>query len=192
MELQDTISTVPNFDATVVETFKRYPDRETCTIISLDPKVIVSDEDINTITAICSEPRVFKLFAHIPKFANGYTTDHAKGFVASAQKGWQENTKFTFLVRNPEGRIVACLDIKSNNLDDSEIGYWASELYPGVMTNSVIKLCDIARKAGYKHLHALVRLENDKSKNVVKRAGLQFAKTIVENETPYNRFEIDL
>jgi RimJ/RimL family protein N-acetyltransferase len=142
--------------------------------------------------SICNEPRVFQLFIDIPRFKDGYTREHAKGFVESAKQGWEEDSKYTFFIKNPNDEIVACLDIKSSDINNGEIGYWASERYSGVMTNAVIKLLELAKKGGFYHLHALIKSENEKSAKVVTKAGLKFIQTIEEEGNYYKRFEITL
>ncbi len=172
MAVQKSLSREPSFHYPINEKFYRYLSNETCYLTSTDDKTAISEEDIQTIVGICNEPEVFKLFGHIEKFKEGYTEEHARGFIQKAQEGWKNGEKFTFLIRNADGKIVAAADIKSNNVDDAEIGYWATAGYPGIMSNAVIALCNAAKKSGFKHLHTLVREENVKSIKVSINAGL--------------------
>ena len=61
------------------------------------------------------------------------------------------------------------MDLKSNNINLCEIGYWFSEKHPGVATNAVGALLKIAKAAGFKKLFAQTKEGNDKSVNVLVR-----------------------
>jgi RimJ/RimL family protein N-acetyltransferase len=188
----EKLSLLPDFGGKVSEFFKRYPDGERCELSSIDPSSTFTDYDVETISLICNEPLVFKLFAHLPGFKDGYTIEHALKFINNAKSNWNENKKYVFIVRNSEGKIVACTDIKSNNLEDAEVGYWASANYPGVMANAVRTLFLVAKKAGYLHLHALIRPENEKSLKVAENAGMTLSGGVEEKGRIYDRFDIDL
>jgi RimJ/RimL family protein N-acetyltransferase len=117
-----------------------------------------------------------------------YTLENAKGFIKWAKDGWQRNKWFVFLIKNPKGQIVGAIDIKSNNLNSAEIGYWVDVKTPGVMTNLVIALCEIAKDAGYKSLYGLTVLENDRSQKLLLRAGFKNEGQIEEKGKQYLKF----
>ncbi len=178
----------PNFSLSVQVSIERFPNGEKCQLFSVDASTPISDQDLEQIAQICSEERIYNLLFKDKFNGQPYTKEKAAGFIKWAQDGWQQNKWFTFLVRNPEMQIVAAIDIKSDNLADAEMGYWASESYPGVVTNATLALCDLARAAGYQQLHALVRPENERSANVVLRAQFTEADSVEEKGRPYRLF----
>lgn len=99
------------------------------------------------------------------------------------------------MVRDSQKEILAAVDIKTADLNEGEVGYWATSEKPGVMTAAVKKLSEIAKEAGYKKLYALVRFTNDKSSAVITRAGFQFIGKIKykeNNELTHDKYELEL
>ncbi len=56
------------------------------------------------------------------------------------------------------------------------------------MTNAVLKLCDIAKEAGYRCLFALATLENEKSARVLLRANFIYEGQIFRDNIAYMKF----
>jgi len=98
-------------------------NREIYTVQSVDESYKFSFQDINDIAMVCNEPHVYDfLFRHK---LNGeiYSKNGAFSFINYSWEGWRNDEKYTFTIRNPNGNIVGALDIKSNNLEEGEIGY---------------------------------------------------------------------
>ena len=118
------------------------------------------------ITNCCNEYLIFHwIFKDI--FPNGYNIEHAKNFLNWAKSGWVNNTHFVFAILSNKNEYVGSVDLKSNNLNKCEIGYWVSESHSGLATNAISNLIVIARSAGYKKLYALTKNKNKKSENVL-------------------------
>ena len=144
------------------------------------------------LTCLKFKPNVRNIFDVFLK-GRKYTDEDAKNWINISNKGWQENAIFTYLIRNDEGRVAGAIDIKSNNLDRAEIGYWADDNQPGFITNANVVLGKIAKKAGYKKLFGLVKPENDKSKKVLKRAGYNYiCNESDDNNEECERYELDV
>lgn len=111
------------------------------------------------------------------------------GFVEWATKGWKEKKYFVFLIRNSKGEIGCAVDIKSDYKDMAEVGYWASIDSPGLVTNALIKVCELAKVEGYKRLFALVMTDNTKSADVAKRAGFGEVGSEEKEGKKYKRLE---
>lgn len=106
--------------------------------------------------------------------------------------GWRQNDKFIFLLLSPSGDVAAAIDIKSRNLDNAEIGYWASKSHRGCMTNTATELLNLARAAGYRGLFGRTKKGNKDSVGVLMRVGFRFdSKESEENET-YDFYRIKL
>lgn len=65
--------------------------------------------------------------------------------------------------------IVGAVDLKSNNLKATEIGYWVSKAHRGLATNCVESLKNIAKKAGFSSLYARTKNGNEKSESVLRK-----------------------
>lgn len=164
-------------------------------LIPLDRKENISDADIKQITSICQRPKIFNLlFAELPAFkGRGYERKDAVHWVNDmGRKGWDNFSNFVYIVRDSQGQIVAGLDIKTPNLENAEVGYWADENHPGWMTNAVISLVEIARSTGFHKLFGLVRKTNSASMRVLKRAEFVEVEPSKEMKKHYKRFEIQL
>jgi RimJ/RimL family protein N-acetyltransferase len=118
-----------------------------------------------------------------------YTLNDAQGFITWAKQGWQEQTHFVFLLMQRTGSVVGAADIKSNQLQAAEIGYWLSAECPGVMTHAVIELSQIARQAGYQSLYARVKERNAQSIGVLARAGFAHCRNFTQDGELYRRYE---
>ncbi|GCE23755.1 GNAT family N-acetyltransferase [Dictyobacter kobayashii] len=170
-----TSSNIPNF----VTPFKRivlhFPDNQAYGLRSIDDSFPVTPELQQELIAICNEPLIYNRLFRARLQGQPYGLENSTYFTSWAQEGWRKNSWFVFLVLDPLGHAVAAVDIKSNNIDEAEIGYWASTQSRGIMTNTVITLCESARTAGYRRLYALVAPDNAQSSSVVRRAGFTSA-----------------
>jgi len=167
---------------------EKFPDKETYSLMSIDGGQNISEKDFETIARICNEELIYKvLFAE--KFEDKpYTLENAKDFINWAKEGWDKNDWFVFLIRDPENNIVGSVDIKSNSLESAEVGYWMSNGNPGVMTNAVRAICDIAKTAGYKSLYGLTVLNNEKSQKVLINAEFENVGEIKVKGKQYLKF----
>ena len=125
------------------------------------------------IVAICNEPEVYSWLFREVLSGLAYPPEKAMEWLSWASDGWRANNHFCFAVTDDSGAIVAACDIKSNDPDGAEIGYWASAHHRGVMTNSVDAMCQAARQAGFRSLMARVRHENSRSQAVLARVGFR-------------------
>lgn len=114
-----------------------------------------------------------------------------KKFTQIAQEGWRSNKTFIFF-RNPQNQIVACIDIKTNDIEADKIGYWRSQESPGIMTNAVLTLTGLAKNAGYKNLFRLTKVENIKSQYVLTGAGFIKDSEMKKEGRCYFKFLIKL
>jgi RimJ/RimL family protein N-acetyltransferase len=131
----------------------------------------ISSEQIERIVSICNEPQVFMtLFSE--SFPDGkYPRASAKDWISWAQNGWQDGSHFVFATIDDQGLVIAACDIKSADIQNAEIGYWASSHHRGVMTNSVSAMLDMGRRAGFLGFYANVLERNESSRRVLERIG---------------------
>lgn len=179
---------VPRFAASLRRRVLRFPTQEPCVLQALDESVAVTPKDENAIATICNEPLIYhRLFR---KMLDGqpYSLAEAQSFVRWAQQGWRDRSWFVFLLRDSTDQIIAAVDIKSADTQGAEIGYWASAASPGIMTNAVLQLCEVAREAGYRRLFALIAPDNAQSLSVVRRAGFMQTEDVTRDGTHYRQF----
>lgn len=182
----------PNFFTPFKRIVLHFPDNEPYGLRSIDGSLPITPELQQEIVAICNEPLIYNRLFRERMQGQPYNLENSKYFLSWAQEGWRTNGWFVFLVLDPLGHIVGAIDIKSNNTDDAEIGYWASSKCRGIMTNTVIALCESARTAGFRRLYAMVVPDNAQSIGVVTRAGFTSAGTQIREGHTYLRFNKDL
>jgi RimJ/RimL family protein N-acetyltransferase len=160
---------------------------------SLSSEFKVSDDQLNQIVVNANSEPIYSTLFKQRMAGNPYELKDSQRFLTWANEGWVSQTHFVFLLLAGSGEVVGALDIKSANLNESEIGYWLSQNHSGLMTNAVIEVIKIAKDAGYQKLFALIKPENMASQNVLLRAGFSvpqpFAK---EDGTPMLRTEMNL
>ncbi len=147
--------------------------------------------DIEKIVSICNQDRVYEMIFRDRLDGRKYEKADAENFIDWLVTGWQEQSYFVFLIKDEDGDIVGAVDIKSNDLDRSEIGYWADSNHSGIMTNAVGVLIQLAKKAGFKSLFATTKIDNARSQNVLLRNGF-VKKDGVDKENNGRRFLFEL
>lgn len=163
----------PNFESLIESYISNFKTGEICRMIG-GIKMTFSDEDVKDISRICSQEEVYDILFKRKLGGKPYTEENAQLFISWIKRGWKEQTHFVFIIRDSKNRIIGAIDIKSPDLESSEVGYWADKLASGFMTNALQSLEEIATRAGYKSLYAKVVAHNKKSMGVLERAG--FAK----------------
>lgn len=126
---------------------------------------------VSRLVQVCNEPRLYNRMFAERFMGRVYQEQDAWSFLNGAAKGWTENSGFKFVLFNEQGEICAAVELKTGDTDNCEIGYWASEFHRGVASNMVIKLCELAAKAGFKQLYAMIAPDNYASQKVVTNAG---------------------
>jgi len=139
----------PHFELPIQRVVARFGQGERCKLRSVDRTHQLTDEDVETVAAAANEDLIYDRLFRERLNGRPYTKDDAYQFFAWAQEKWDHNESFVFFVRNASKRIVGAIDIKSAMTDAAEIGYWASAASPGIMTNTVLALCQVAKEAGY-------------------------------------------
>ncbi len=147
---------------------------ESAQVIPLSENNPLTEENIEDIVAICNQEAVYELLFKEKLNGKEYKAYNAQSFVTWANKGWRAGSSFVFVIKDRNGKVIGAVDIKSNNPDFGEIGYWMNKDYPGYMTNAVVGLVEIACKAGYHTLVAYTKIENDRSKGVLTRSGFKY------------------
>jgi RimJ/RimL family protein N-acetyltransferase len=146
-----------------------------------------SPEVRSQIAGICNQHLVYDTLFKESMKGQPYPTSSAGDFLQRAKSGWGDNSFYVFLLVDKNSDILACIDIKSAKLDEAEIGYWSSNKRPGALTNSVIKICNAGFKLGFTRFVAYVKPDNQKSINVLSRAGF-VSNADIEQRSDYESF----
>ena len=131
-------------------------------LANMDP----TPDQLQSIVEACSSEEIYKwLFKEI--FPQGYTLQNASDFIDWAREGWQRGNFFVFAIQSSNGEIAGAIDIKNEDLDGGEIGYWIHKDHSGLASNAVAAIKNIAKQAGYKRLFAQTKANNTRSENVL-------------------------
>ncbi|HVZ40576.1 MAG TPA: GNAT family N-acetyltransferase [Candidatus Kapabacteria bacterium] len=161
-------------------------------IVPVDEEFVGGPEAIAAIVECCNQPLIYDLLFAERCAGVPYSESDAAGFLDWCRAGWREGTHFPFVLCDAGGTVAGAMDIKSAERPSAEIGYWLSADHSGVMTNAVRALAMMARHAGYRGLHALVRPENDRSHRVLQRAGFHPAGRAERGGKVYDRYALAL
>jgi RimJ/RimL family protein N-acetyltransferase len=181
-------SSPPHFPASLRRVVRRFPTEEPCILEALDENGAWTPQDETSLVTICNQPLIYQRLFRKSLGDQPYSLAQAQGFRRWAQQGWRDRSWFVFLLRDSHDQIVGAIDIKSDNTEGAEVGYWASATSPGVMTNAVLQLCEVAREAGYRRLFALIAPDNVQSLGVVSRAGFVQTEDATRDGTYYRQF----
>jgi RimJ/RimL family protein N-acetyltransferase len=143
--------------------------------------------NIERITSICNEPDVYDWLFRKPLSGKPYPEEKARQWLEWARAGWTANSHFIFAVISEAKDIAAACQIKSND-DVAEVGYWASHIHRGVMTDAVSAMCLLAANAGFRELYASTNEGNTRSEAVLSRVG--FVRVPGVRSDNRSRFEL--
>jgi RimJ/RimL family protein N-acetyltransferase len=129
-------------------------------IISRSEEVIVANHQLETLTSLCNEPAVYKIFFKDKLNGEPFSIQNAAELLETAAQGWKDQSQFFFTILDRTGLISGIIRIKSANRDLAEIGYWCSEKHRGIMSNAVRVVSELAEEAGFSALCAKVRKDN--------------------------------
>ncbi|MDC0255922.1 GNAT family N-acetyltransferase [Bacteriovoracales bacterium] len=154
---------------------------------------IDSTQDILTsIENVCNEAFIYEQLFKVRCKGEPYSIKNAEAFLDWAKEGFKKDSYYVFFILNSSQLPIGAIDIKSNDKEEAEIGYWLSSFHSGLMTNAVIELCKQAKSFGFKNLYGLCELNNLKSKSVLKRAKFADAGKIERNQKSYYKLQIKL
>ena len=125
------------------------------------------------VASICNQTLIYQMLFQQRLKGLPYTKKDASDFINWAHAGWNKKTHFVFFIIDGQHRLVGATDIKSAELDNAEIGYWADINEPGNVTNAVRVLIETANATGFSKFTAYVRVVNKKSSRVLSRAGFE-------------------
>jgi len=147
-----------------------------------------NDIFFNEIVQICNEPIIYKQLFEKLCNKKAYPITKAQEFITWAKDGFENTSHFVFIITTPKNTPVGAIDIKSNNLNSAEIGYWLSHHYSGLMTNGVYEIAKQAQANDFCQLYAMCEITNQRSKAVLERASFTNNGKCVRNSKEYFKY----
>lgn len=135
-------------------------------------EIVPTPEILESIFETCNEPHIYNWLFKESK-PQGYQRKDAADFLKWGAEGWKKNAYFLFLMVSDKEEIVGAIDIKGNEIEAGEIGYWISQRHRGLGTSAVEALKIAAKDAGFKQLYAQVKSGNASSTTILKRNGFE-------------------
>src|SRR5687768_105517 len=87
-------------------------------------QVSATPDRLAEIVRIANEPDIYSWLFNERLAGQPYPVEMAAQWLTWAADGWRDNTHFCFAVTDSTGAIAAACDIKSNNPEEAEVGYW--------------------------------------------------------------------
>ncbi|MBU4209846.1 GNAT family N-acetyltransferase [Patescibacteria group bacterium] len=159
------------FITPIKEVITNHKTNEECFLVSNENGSKFTKADLTKITQICNQPLVYNFLFKYKFKGRSYRINDAKKFIEWIVEGWTKQKWFVFFIRNSQNEIIGAIDIKSNNLELTEVGYWADYNHSGIITNATQTLIKLAKRVGYKKLYATTMPNNSRSQNVLTRNG---------------------
>jgi RimJ/RimL family protein N-acetyltransferase len=141
------------------------------TLRSLDDSYQITEKHIEEIVSACNEELIYRFLFRSGLQGKKYSENDAVEFVQWAKRGWRDGVHFVFLILDAADKIIGCIDISSDDIEQAPIGYWKTAGVKRIMPVVVKCLLDIAAAAGYKNLYAMVEPVNTRSSNLLKKSG---------------------
>lgn len=161
------------------------------TAIPFSANFHIAEDHLDQIVNSCNQKAIYDVLFREKLKGERYSRSDAESFYKWACEGWTKRTYFAFIIVNKNKEIIGAIDIKSDNPEGAEIGYWLDGNSPGFMTNTVLGLIGKAKSAGYGSLYALIKPDNAKSSAVLQRAGFSEIGQVLKKGKPFKKLVIE-
>lgn len=134
-------------------------------VITLRPLGV---EDVPAVTEACRDPEIVRWTTEIPE---GYTEEHARGWIASTAAGWKEGR--AELAITVDGAFAGAIGLVARHDWVAEIGYWIAPGFrgQGIATRALALLSRWAEDQGFARLQLTMFPGNTASTRVAEKAG---------------------
>ena len=126
--------------------------------------------DVPAVTTACRDPEIVRWTTEIPE---GYTEDHARGWIESTRSGW-ENGRAEFAITEAATDAVAgAIGLFKREEWIAEIGYWVAASFRGhgVATRALGLVADWGHSLGFVRVQLMMLPGNDASARVAAKCG---------------------
>lgn len=148
---------------------KEFPRIETERLILSQLK----EEDIPSVTKYLQNKIFSDLTSNIPY---PYTREHAEFWLKISKEAFDENTGYTFAVRNKEEQIIGAVGLHDRDDDKAELGYWMGKSFwnKGYITEAALGLIDFGfRELEINKIYATYFLHNPASGRIMEKIGME-------------------
>lgn len=148
---------------------KEFPRIETERLILSQLK----EEDIPSVTKYLQNKIFSDFTSNIPY---PYTREHAEFWLKISKEAFDENTGYTFAVRNKEEQIIGAVGLHDRDDDKAELGYWMGKSFwnKGYITEAAVALIDFGfRELEINKIYATYFLHNPASGRIMEKIGME-------------------
>lgn len=133
----------------------------------------LQEEDIPFVTEYLQDKIFSDLTSNIPY---PYTREHAEFWLEMSRKSFEDNTGYTFAVRNKEGNILGAIGLHDRDDDKAELGYWMGKPFwnKGYITEAASALIDFGfKELQLNKIYATYFLHNPASGRIMEKIGME-------------------
>lgn len=133
----------------------------------------LEEKDIPFVTEYLQDKIFSDLTSNIP---HPYTTEHAEFWLKISQDSFEDNTGFTFAIRNKEGQIMGAIGLHDRGDDKAELGYWMGKPFwnKGYVTEAAAALIDFGfKELQINKIYATYFLHNPASGRIMEKIGME-------------------
>lgn len=148
---------------------KEFPAIETERLILSQLK----EEDFPFVTEYLQDKIFSDVTSNIPY---PYTGEHAKSWMKMSRESFENNTGYTFAVRNKEGQILGAIGLHDRDDDKAELGYWMGKPFwnKGYITEAATALIDFGfNELQINKIYATYFLDNPASGRIMEKTGME-------------------
>ncbi|MGN7756225.1 GNAT family N-acetyltransferase [Chryseobacterium sp. 22532] len=148
---------------------KEFPVIETERLILSQLK----EEDLPFVTEYLQDKIFSDVTSNIPY---PYTGEHAKFWMKMSRESFENNTGYTFAVRNKEGQILGAIGLHDRDDDKAELGYWMGKPFwnKGYITEAATALIDFGfNELQINKIYATYFLDNPASGRIMEKIGME-------------------
>ncbi|MEI3788462.1 MULTISPECIES: GNAT family N-acetyltransferase [unclassified Chryseobacterium] len=148
---------------------KEFPAIETERLILSQLK----EEDLPFVTEYLQDKIFSDVTSNIPY---PYTGEHAKFWMKMSRESFENNTGYTFAVRNKEGQILGAIGLHDRDDDKAELGYWMGKPFwnKGYITEAATALIDFGfNELQINKIYATYFLDNPASGRIMEKIGME-------------------
>ncbi len=105
-----------------------------------------------------------------------YTENDAQSWVKMAQEAFEENSGYTFGIRNKNGQIMGAIGLHDREDDKAELGYWIGIPYwnKGYVTEAANAILEFGfKKLGFNKIFATHLPHNPASGKIMEKIGME-------------------
>ncbi|HBV15510.1 GNAT family N-acetyltransferase [Chryseobacterium carnipullorum] len=148
---------------------KEFPKIETERLILSE----LREEDIPLVTLYLQNKIFSDLTSNIPY---PYTREHSEIWIKMSREFFENNTGYTFAIRDKEGQMIGAIGLHDREDDKAELGYWMGIPFwnKGYITEAALALIEFGfRELEVNKIYATYFLHNPASGRIMEKIGMK-------------------